>query len=46
MFRVELAKAARRWRTWLLAAALGGIPILIVLAVRLSPPESQAAEDT
>ena len=26
MYRVELAKAARRWRTWLLAAALGGDP--------------------
>jgi ABC-2 type transport system permease protein len=38
MFRVELAKAARRWRTWLLGAALGAIPCLIVLAVKLSPP--------
>ena len=32
------AKALRRWRTWLLAAALAGIPILIVVALKLSPP--------
>jgi ABC-2 type transport system permease protein len=38
MYRVELAKALRRWRTWLLAAALGGIPVVIVLAVKASPP--------
>jgi ABC-2 type transport system permease protein len=38
MYRVELAKAFRRWRTWLLAAALGGIPVVIVLAVKASPP--------
>src|SRR5690348_11828930 len=33
MFRVELAKAVRRWRTWALAAALGAIPALIVVGV-------------
>jgi ABC-2 type transport system permease protein len=38
MYRVELAKAFRRWRTWLLAAALGGIPVVIVLAIKASPP--------
>ena len=26
MYRVELAKAFHRWRTWLLAAAIAGIP--------------------
>jgi ABC-2 type transport system permease protein len=42
MFRVELGKAVRRWRTWALAAALGGIPILIVIGVSLSRhPRSQ-----
>jgi len=38
-------KAARRWRTWLLAAALGGIPVLIVIAVKLSPPTAGADAD-
>ena len=38
MFGVELAKAWRRWRTYLIAVALGGIPVLIVIAVKLSPP--------
>jgi ABC-2 type transport system permease protein len=45
MYRVELAKAARRWRTWLLAAALGGIPVVIVVALRVSPPPAGAGED-
>ena len=45
MFRVEIGKALRRWRTWLLAAALAGVPVLIVIAVKASPPEPQAAED-
>ena len=27
MFRVELSKAVRRWRTWLLAAAIAAIPV-------------------
>jgi ABC-2 type transport system permease protein len=45
MFRVEIGKALRRWRTWLLAAALAGVPVLIVIAVKASPPPSQAAED-
>jgi ABC-2 type transport system permease protein len=45
MFRVELLKAARRWRTWLLAAAIGGIPIVIVFAIRVSPPQPAASED-
>ncbi len=45
MYRVELAKALHRWRTWLLAAAIGGIPMVIVLAIKVSPPEPQGAED-
>ena len=45
MFRVELMKAWRRWRTYLLAAALGGIPVLKVIAVKLSPLTSAASED-
>ena len=45
MFRVELAKAARRWRTWLLAAALAGIPVLIVIALKVSPPPPGSGED-
>jgi len=40
MFRVELGKAARRWRTWALALVLGAIPALFVLALVLSPPAS------
>ena len=32
MFRVELGEGLPRWRTWLLAAALGGVPVLIVFA--------------
>jgi ABC-2 type transport system permease protein len=38
MIRVELDKAARRWRTWLLAAALAGVPCLIAVAIKASPP--------
>jgi ABC-2 type transport system permease protein len=38
MYRVELAKAMRRWRTWLLAAALASIPVMIVIALKVSPP--------
>jgi ABC-2 type transport system permease protein len=45
MYRVELAKAFHRWRTWLLAAAIAGIPVIIVFAVKVSPPQPQAAED-
>lgn len=45
MFRVELTKAWRRWRTYLVAVALGGIPVLIVLAVKLSPPTGADAQD-
>lgn len=45
MFRVEIGKALRRWRTWLLAAALAGVPVLIVIAVKASPPQPHAAED-
>jgi ABC-2 type transport system permease protein len=45
MFRVEIGKALRRWRTWLLAAALAGVPVLIVIAVKASPPQPQNAQD-
>jgi ABC-2 type transport system permease protein len=45
VFRVELTKAWRRWRTYLLAAAFGGIPVLIVIAVKLSPPTLSGTED-
>jgi ABC-2 type transport system permease protein len=45
MLRVELAKQIRRWRTWLLAAALAGVPVLVVVAIRLSPPPAQNAQD-
>src|ERR687888_771546 len=42
MFRVELIRAVRRWRTYLFGAGLAGIPILIVVSLALSstPPES------
>ncbi len=45
MFRVEWAKALRRWRTYLIAAALGGVPFLIVVALKLSPPSGPAGQD-
>ena len=45
MYRVELAKAFHRWRTWLLGAAIGGIPIIIVFALKVSPPETAGVED-
>ena len=45
MYRVELAKAVHRWRTWLLAAALGAIPIVMTIALKLSPPPAGASED-
>jgi ABC-2 type transport system permease protein len=44
VFRVELSKASRRWRTLLLAAAFGGIPVLIAVAVQLSPPTQQGGD--
>ncbi len=45
MFRVEWMKALRRWRTYLIAAALGGVPFLIVIALKLSPPTEAAGPD-
>jgi ABC-2 type transport system permease protein len=45
MFRAEWAKALRRWRTYLIAAALGGVPFLIVVALKLSPPVGAPGED-
>jgi ABC-2 type transport system permease protein len=45
MLRVELGKALRRWRTWVLAVVLGAVPALIVLALVLNPPPPGAAGD-
>jgi ABC-2 type transport system permease protein len=45
MYRVELAKAFHRWRTWLLAAAIASIPAVIVIATKLSAPAPQNAQD-
>jgi ABC-2 type transport system permease protein len=45
MYRVELSKAVHRWRTWLLAAAIAGIPAVIVIATKLSAPAPQNAQD-
>jgi ABC-2 type transport system permease protein len=41
MFRMEVIRALRRWRTYLFGAGLAGIPILIVVSLALSstPPE-------
>jgi len=36
MFRVELIRAVRRWRTYLFAAGLAAVPILIVVSLSLS----------
>ena len=36
MLRVELFKASRRWRTYLMGAALGGIPLILVMSLLLS----------
>lgn len=44
MFRVELGKAARRWRTYVLATVLGSVPLLIILALVLNPPPPGAAD--
>jgi ABC-2 type transport system permease protein len=45
MFRVEWMKALRRWRTYLIAAALAAIPIIVVLALKLSPPTGPDSGD-
>jgi ABC-2 type transport system permease protein len=45
MYRVELAKALHRWRTWLLGIAIAGIPAVIVIATKLSAPQPQNAQD-
>src|SRR5436309_10515800 len=44
VFRVELTKATRRWRTLLLAAAFGGIPVVIAIAVNVSAPTAQGGD--
>src|SRR5438552_2607881 len=40
MLRVELVRALRRWRTYVFAVGLAGIPILMVVSLKLSstPP--------
>src|SRR3954451_3887409 len=38
MFRVEWMKEVRRGRTYLIAAALAAIPVIMVVALKLSPP--------
>jgi ABC-2 type transport system permease protein len=38
MLRVELRRSLRRWRVWVLAAALAAVPSLIVLGLVLNPP--------
>ena len=38
-------RRVRRWRTWLLAAALGAIPVVMTIALKLSPPPAGASED-
>lgn len=38
MLRVELRKALRRWRVWVLAVVLAAVPCLIVLGLVLDPP--------
>jgi ABC-2 type transport system permease protein len=46
VFRVELFKATRRWRTWLLAAALGGIPVILVISLVLAEGPPRSSEDS
>jgi ABC-2 type transport system permease protein len=46
MYAVELGKSMRRKRTWLLAAILGGIPVVMVLALRANPPRAGQSGDT
>jgi ABC-2 type transport system permease protein len=46
MYAVELAKSLRRKRTWLLAGILGGIPVVMVLALRTNPPHAGEGGDT
>jgi ABC-2 type transport system permease protein len=45
MYRVEIAKALHRWRTWLLMAALASIPVVMVIAIKVSPPQPQNSQD-
>ena len=43
MFGVELAKALRRRRTWMLALAIAAVPVVMVVAFKLSPPSASTA---
>ena len=44
MFGVEIAKATRRWRTWILAAGFVAIPTLIVVALVLTSEQPEPGE--
>jgi len=44
MLAVEMAKAAHRWRTWVMAAAFIAIPVLIVTALLLSTDRPEPGE--
>jgi ABC-2 type transport system permease protein len=46
MFRVELARALRRWRTYLFGVGLAGLPILIVVSLALSSSAPQGGPDS
>jgi ABC-2 type transport system permease protein len=45
MFRVEIAKALRRRRTWMLALAIASVPVIMVVAFKVSPPSVPASAD-
>lgn len=42
MYRVELGRSLRRWRTWVLAALLAAVPILLVIGLLVDPPPAGA----
>lgn len=38
MYRVEVSRAMRRWRTWILAAVLAGVPTLFTIVLATTRP--------
>jgi len=46
MLRVELIRALRRWRTYVFAAGLAGIPILMVVSLKLSAESPPSGPDS
>lgn len=40
MYRVEMSRALRRWRTWVIAAVLVAMPTLFTIVIAVSPPPS------